>query len=392
MTPHSAPQPPNKKLINPINDQHPATKDRLHTLTGQKMSAATHMGSYRYNQDRVIATPTFLAVADGHGPQPYGERIAEWTREFLLVPEHQTLSFPELFDRLEKHIHSQFRTLLRTKPFIEIDGAFYDPYSLSAYRGGTTLTVVRIDPDTHAISAAHAGDSDARYYDFPLVSEEATETGPKELTATADPTAAGPKETEAEAGVSLTPADHSPTSIDEYRAVMSRYEARATVAPGVRLHAPEFIFESPYNPRLRPPVFVKSTETNDLILNPSGGLSYATVRGDWGAYVAAGGECLAMTRAIGDFNLKRYGLTHEPSVHDVEPPPANTRRVIIAASDGLWDVCQYAEVGEVVRAHLSAGPKAVADALVALAIVLSIKRFGDPNDNISVAVTFIDQT
>lgn len=46
---------------------------------------------------------------------------------------------------------------------------------------------------------------------------------------------------------------------------------------------------------------------------------------------------LAVTRAFGDFGMRRHGLTSEPEVHTVSFADDVDARVLLIASDGLWD-------------------------------------------------------
>jgi len=56
--------------------------------------------------------------------------------------------------------------------------------------------------------------------------------------------------------------------------------------------------------------------------------------------------CLAMSRALGDHDLRRYGVTSEPEVTTFERTPAT--RFLILASDGVWDVIDNQEAANIV--------------------------------------------
>lgn len=355
-------------------------------------ATTTTPGCYPYNQDRVATfttdTTTTLVVADGHGPQPSGELFAEWS--VRCVAENPTLPFPELFALTEATCRERFRHSLRLKPVREHDGAFYDPSPAAArgghllpHRGGTTLTVVRIDHTTGGLSVANVGDSEARYFEFTV----AAPTEPVDEDAMSDSPSPSPTFTCLDVeGTSIT-ADHAPTCAAEYE------RALRDASPGAS--PPRFVFDTPpsHSPpgAVERPVFVRDTE-GQLCLNPAGGYAAATVRGDWGAYIVAGDgrERIAFTRAIGDFNMKRYGVSAEPTVAgDIPPPPAGTIRVVVVASDGMWDACHYREVAEAIQKSLGAGVSAVARELRHLAEYCSTERFGEVHDNISIAVAVI---
>ena len=353
------------------------------------VATTTTPGCYPYNQDRVATfvtdTTTTLVVADGHGPQPAGELFAEWS--VRCVAENPTLPFPELFALTEATCRERFRHTLRYKPVREHDGAFYDPSPARArdghlmpHRGGTTLTVVRID-GAGGMSVANVGDSEARYFDFTVtaaaVDEDAMTDSPT------PPPTFNCLDTE---GTGIT-ADHAPTNIAEYE--RARRDCHPEIPP------PRFVFDTPrsHTPPGTPerPVFI-STDDGSPCLNPAGGYAAATVRGDWGAYIVAGDgrERLAFTRAIGDFNMKRYGVSAEPAVAtDIPPPPSGIVRVVVVASDGLWDACHYREVAEAIQKSLGAGVSVVATLLRAIAEHYSTERFGEVHDNISIAVAVI---
>ena len=346
-------------------------------------------GGYSYNQDRVVAITTpdiiTLAVADGHGSQPAGELFAEWTTN-IITEQPATTPFVDLFAHIEATCHEKFRHHHKHSR-IEEGGAFYSPRTLAPHRGGTTLSVVRINTATGVITAANVGDSDVRYFDFEVAS------------APSDPDAMVLESAEAEAppavkcldteGTAVT-ADHSPSNIAEYHRAMS--ETQAGLPP------PTFSYDVPSS-HCRPgtpirPVFIPKggAGAGDVCLNPAGGYAHATIRGEWGAYIATGdrAERLAMTRSIGDFHLKRYGVSATPSVSpDIQQPPGIIR-VVVAASDGLWDGCHYHEVAEVIGKHLLvADTDTIVKELLHLAEECSTERFGGLHDNISIAVAVI---
>jgi serine/threonine protein phosphatase PrpC len=351
-----------------------------------RTATATTPGGCPYNQDRVITLTTpdivTLAVADGHGPQPNGELFAMWSIQAIAG---DTTPYTELFAAIEESCRDRFRDHLRHR-HLEEDGAFYTPRTLLPHRGGTTLSVVRIDTATGIITAANVGDSDVRYFDFQVTRPPEPETQPV-ITCL---------DTE---GTPLT-ADHSPTNINEYRRALA--ECRPT------LPAPVFTYDIPPS-HCAPgtptrPVFVPGgAGATDVCLNPAGGYAHATIRGDWGAYISSGDriERLAMTRSIGDFHLKRFGVSAVPSLSaDIPPSPSPSPspsndteyiRVVVAASDGLWDACHYREIAEVIQKHLSV-PVNLVKELRFLAEYLSTERFGDVHDNISIAVAVIRQT
>lgn len=67
----------------------------------------------------------------------------------------------------------------------------------------------------------------------------------------------------------------------------------------------------------------------------------------WGRWRVEG--VLAVSRAIGDINLKPY-VTCDPEIihHSITPDD----QYVILASDGLWDVMSNEEVGTLITRHL----------------------------------------
>ena len=287
---------------------------------------STHIGgaSNRENQDTFFVRERIFGIFDGHGRA--GRQVAEKARD-VFQDAPLDASFPITFAQAEEAV----------RPLIP-------PYTISG--GGTTASVLYIDPITSECHVAHVGDSEVRYYD--------TDVG---------------------AGVSLT-ADHSACSLEEFMRI------RSTPDPG----SFEFAARSPYGPR---PVFVLRAGVWDM--NPMGGNMYCTVRSDWAAYlVSPDGERLAVTRALGDFHMKGCGVTSEPSVSVTEPPAQGTTRAIVMASDGLWDAMKYEEVRAVVRDPSVLGSsEAATTALMAAAAAANAKHFGASADNITALVVYL---
>ncbi len=314
---------------------------------------ASDRGRASYQQDRAVARADLLAVFDGHGT--YGEEAAISVAESFAASPAAT-PFESVFADAHNACRNNLRTHLTSRgvAFTETEGAFYKPTGFSYYpmpatphTGGTTATAVRIDA-TGAMTAAHVGDSEAMYFD--------ADDAP---------------------GVTLCVGDHTPTSLAEFKRI------RATCA-----RPAEFIFGG--SPQTRH-IFVPAIGGTHL-MNPAGGFQYADVRNSWAAYVRSGNDMLAMTRALGDFNLHRAGLTTVPDVTTVAAPAAGVTRAVVVASDGLWDAVHYDEVRAVVRrADLLGNAAAATAALLEFGIAMSKKRFGcaAAHDNITVVVAYV---
>jgi len=226
------------------------------------------------------------------------------------------------------------------KPMTELFAEAEEVVCTISAEGGATLSALRVNPDG-SCEVGHVGDSEVRYYDSDGI------------------------------GVSLT-ADHSACSIDEFHRI------RAFPSP-VRF---EFA-------RTAQPVFIQSD--GKWAFNRAGGGHFCTVRGDLAAYIVSStGENLAITRAIGDFTMKEFGVIAEPTIMTVAAPATGTVRAIVMASDGLWDAMLYEDVGAIVRRpDLLGNAEAAVAALMEVALTTARRHFGSYIDNVTAIVTYV---
>jgi len=213
--------------------------------------------------------------------------------------------------------------------------------------GGTTASVLRLNRETGAAEVSHVGDSDVRWYD-----------------------------SQSE-GVALT-ADHSPTSVEEY----TRYQAAGSTA--------RFQYAKYHNWDTPRTIFVPDISTGEPRQNPAG-YYYSTVRNEWASNVEDRdtGATLAMTRALGDIDFKRIGVTAEPSVLTAGPIASGVRAYVMA-SDGVWDIMQYAAVGALLmRPDLIGNAEAAATALLETALTQQRTLLGSGGDNATVVVIYV---
>lgn len=348
-------------------------------------ASTTDKGGYTYNQDRayVGSKPTdpagvahpheTCAVFDGHGT--YGEEIAMWCVELLAAADREgkALDFAEVQSALRERLMNHGPDAYRKYIFHETQGGIYDTRN-QPVRGGTTASILRIDRTTGAITCASVGDSEVRYFD-----------------AAADAPAEG----------TTLCGDHTATNPEEYARVLAfaaekgRPEARfAYDTQGGTLSRED-----------RCPFVAGPAGGPAWVPNPAGGFFHCDVRENCGAYIfAPNGEGLAMTRALGDFNMSRYGVSQNPHVVTAPPPPPQEDaqiRAVVWASDGMWDLLQYADVGAVVRRAefihrgddgqiVGGNAEAAAAALLELAKERTRAAFGGTlGDNITVGVSYI---
>lgn len=332
------------------------------------VASATDIGGYAENQDAtcILDGGALTAVFDGHGL--YGRHIAEWATEWLT--EHPAAPLDAVtFAAMDEHIHDRFRALLDATdvPYVvERRGIYHRGFYGSRggpIRGGTTATLTRVDPSTGNVTVAHVGDSEVRVFDIPTAEVE---------TATA---ASGEGETEAEReGVSLCE-DHTPTSRAEAIRIGRTH-------PGARFICDASGCATDGSER---PVWVRGA------LNPAGPFKICDVRGAWGTYLhtADSSEGLSMTRALGDYNLQRFGgVITVPSIQTLPAAAGIQERVVLLGSDGFWDMVHYNEVADVIRTAVRAAEStdALAASLIDLAKTKTIERIGDVGDNISIVV------
>jgi serine/threonine protein phosphatase PrpC len=228
--------------------------------------------------------------------------------------------------------------------FVCVDEAVGAINNIRTILSGATASALTVEIDG-ACRVAHVGDSEVRYYDSN------------------------------ETGVSLT-LDHSASNIDEFHRIHALPDAAS------------FIFAG--GPRYLPPRPVFAGLGDEWQPNPLGGFQHCNVRKEWSTYISANGNHLAVTRAFGDFSMRKHGLIATPSVVTAPPPVAGTTRAIVLASDGLWDCMQYSEVGAIVRNPECLGnAELAADRLLAAANAHAAERFGGGRDDISIIIVYV---
>jgi serine/threonine protein phosphatase PrpC len=320
------------------------------------MATATDIGGSAEQQDRAIILTlpdgSFLsAVADGHGP--HGASVAQWAVDWITTHPTAPLN-AETFRAIDEHIRTQLLAHLTAAGTAHMTfgkgiykTGFYGSRGMPI-RGGTTLSIALVGPDGQ-VTAAHVGDSNIHVF----------------------------TEHDAAEGVSLT-GDHTPTSRTEFDRIRALHPG-AMFTMGASADRP---------------VWTKTADGSDYEKNPLGPVSFNDVRESWAAYLRTSddSEGIAMTRALGDFNIQLLaGVITEPHCQDLPalaPTDAGPReRVVVNASDGFWDILHYAEVAEVIwQAENRGSAEATAAALLALGKAKTLERLGAPGDNMTVSV------
>ena len=298
-------------------------------------SGQTHIGGSRNreNQDAFYVGDRRFCVIDGHGKQ--GKRIAEAARD-CFAGAADGRSFEDMFAEAETVVRSH------------LPPSSYD----ESGAGGAAASVLQIAEDG-TCRVGSVGDSEVRVFD----------------------------DNEGD-GVTLT-ADHSASSLGEFQRIRAAF-------PDTRFeftNPPATLYHRFFDKK---PVFIQDA-SSEWMLDPTGGRMYCTVRQDWSAYVVGrDGEQLAMTRALGDFNMKAGGVIATPSVMAAAPAHIGITRAIVMASDGLWDAMQYAEVCAIVRnPALIGNAEAATTALMEAALTAGATHFGSNSDNVTVLVVYV---
>lgn len=287
---------------------------------------------------------TLYMVADGHGG-PEGRHAAQLAcHESLLWTVRYAAMFPQWFkagaldrqiDMLFASIHNKFRTEMHTRTrgsIITPQGRVVSSYGVPV-RGGTTLTCVWVFTyeGMRIIHTANVGDSEAM------------------LIRLSGGDASRPRHT-------LLTTEHSPSNQNEYRRVMLDF-----------IKPMWMVYDLPQqSDKCRCPLIYKpipADEATDVksdlrhqqyVTDPWGnGLSPKNIRYDPAVYAVApcGGHAIAVTRALGDFNMHEYGMISLPS-HNVEHLEPDESCMICIASDGLWDCWTYADFAQYMTARM----------------------------------------
>lgn len=312
-------------------------------------AGATDVGGNpkKENQDTWLANAAsgILAVFDGHGQ--YGLTAATLARDITTAGG----SFADAEAAFRKSLLSNLDARASTDGDIVLWGEPMTGWSRSI-RGGTTASVVRLLG--RKLRCEYVGDSEVMVVDCT--------TGEFKV---------------------LTN-DHSSTSVAEYERAMRE----ATVVPNV--------FFDTLGGRFgygRRPVFIKKDAATAGAgmweLNPAGGHYTSNVRGEWAAYVECGDTMLNMFRAIGDFGLKKCGVTCEPEVVEHILPAAG-RSVVLVASDGLFDVLHYEAIRDCILASKTGTAEEITAAVLKLGLEKGKDIFGSGQDNTTVCVGILD--
>jgi serine/threonine protein phosphatase PrpC len=222
----------------------------------------------------------------------------------------------------------------------------HDTVDIPGDTGGTTVTYAVIQSDGSLV-VANLGDSACKVYDT-------------------------------EDGVQVTK-DHSPSNLEEYKRI-------------VALGGECLLIGS------KAPVFVEASD-GSLVLNKAEIHQVKNIHHEPGCYLTIpdprgpwhGERQLAMSRAIGDRIFDPY-LSNIPDVAHVEAPVAGTQRVILIASDGLWDCMTDPEISAILRDPKYLDSKdatGASKALMKATLAKGYSCFGNDQDNTTLIVVYV---
>lgn len=249
-----------------------------------------------------------LVMADGHGM--YGPKIVSFISEYST--KTPIIPLDDYFQGLEDYCRPQLHDhVFGTTPFPleEEEGAIYVKFG-GPIRGGASVTALSINRDTGDIHVGNVGSIKLMVFD--------------------------------ETSMTTMTEDHTPMNLSEFTRIHEIHPETA------------FLFadkEGRVSSRPRP-VFVQD-HVNKWIVNPSGGLHSCSIKGEWSSYVSGGflthQEYTGVTRSIGDYNLKRHGLSAKPAKSHLPPPSIGTTRAIVMGNDLFWNAIPVYAINAIVR-------------------------------------------
>lgn len=349
-------------------------------LTTSKITfaASTDSGGQIENQDKFFAVKTatggaYMGVCDGHGE--FGSRAAEVAADVLLrAGPAAAIGRGDIGDSDDEDAFDHADNLIKPAILGAAESKYgkYRDYReerdgrltregmggrREVLKGGTTATVVSVEDDS--IRVAHVGDSEVI-----VVSEGGY--------------------------FKMLTKDHSANSLEEYKRL--KMEAAGS---GGQWVVNVWFDNLPKNDWFEyRPVFVEDEEGNPMP-NPEGGFYHSNMRKEWASYVV--NDCdhkdrLAMTRSLGDFSMRRVGLSTKPDRME-DDICGKGRTWVIAASDGFFDSFTPEEIRDMVLAQAEKDGSAAAMQahLMKTGLETSARLFGPRGvDNTTICVALVE--
>jgi serine/threonine protein phosphatase PrpC len=323
------------------------------------LTAHTIKGPKEYNEDRGCARINashrnqIMAIFDGHGGKNgalAAETAKETCHQFLIDNDctcdtWDGAKWKQQLAQLFTKMHNNIRTaLVASAPagkiyVVDAQGVVRETNGKPVY-GGTTATIVvssRHADGRRFLVHANVGDSEAF-----LIAVDGKHM------------------------LSLT-ANHKPINPAEFRRISA-------------LGSPlRFVYDT----RGDPNIFLANGEKDErYVRDPWGNnLKPANVRHEPGTYVfyddpkSGAFVRLAMTRALGDFYAQPFGVTAEPTINVVELADDVQDAAVCVASDGVWDVWQYADFAAYVG-YLKSNNVLSAESIMAKSMEKAYASFG----------------
>ena len=278
-------------------------------------AACSHLGGKRSQQDCGIRVETekftLVGVFDGHGADGFSDEAAKVAECFVQRPNFYATLLKDptrvgsiLFSAMQRSVFEfTKRTLGERGISFDVRAGHIYCNNSSCLRGGTTATLVFVDI-SGLVTTLNVGDSDAWMY---------TSTVATKLNG-----------------------DHTPETPEEYHRLMSlntqgsnKTECVYDRPPSMLTRGGSDVIPKEHVDGQKPlvPYYVCNLDQKPATL--------VRVTDEHGHRFK-----LAMTRALGDENLRKGGIHHLPSVSQVQIKGTS---VIKIASDGYWDAIKTSE-------------------------------------------------
>jgi serine/threonine protein phosphatase PrpC len=374
-------------------------------------TCATDIGGGRENQDSHFTyhdereNILVVGVLDGHGidcgklasasisamMREYFEREVESlkcapyetiVRAFVLANEYLKKIIKEDLGKRDFVIKEEHGYLIKRY----VRSSVTNPSSWSNVSGGTTCTIIAII--NNKLYSANVGDSSAMLFAKDPIfnpSQHVQYLGDAAVPGrTSQVVCAQDSEF-----LELT-AEHSPENLDEYKRISLH-------TPPTGVTRVRFIYDSPCTPYKYSCTPIYATLPTGEIGITQQGHYHKNVREEFASLLTAPHDArfpvsLSMTRALGDYFMQSYGISHLPEVQcvDLEQFSSNTQPIhLLVASDGLWDCWKYEDIAKKmleIGTSIDSGSQSFAKRIIRENDIIAKRLFGNNSDNATAIV------
>jgi len=303
-------------------------------------------------------------ICDGHGI--YGQFCSKFVVNQLKMHfdnnqnelENNTENYiKELFSKIDKELRLALIKYIyridKTAKITEKDGGLYNNDLIIL--GGTTCSILFILKQQRKIISVNVGDSDI------LVTY---------------------KNSDNQCITIQLSGEDSPTSLLEYLRIKSEAQM-----PGL-----QFLYDVLDGPHS--PIFSETSDSKITALKPSGSFYYKNVKHHIASLVKTpNNHNLSFTRALGDYNLKLFGVSCIPNYYEYPIDQffiSNDPICFIVASDGLHDNWLNNELSLFLMNQSNIeNVDEIAKSLINENDLISKRNFGDTRDNVSFHLVYM---